>query len=118
GGRLPDRPVVVVVAGVPADRPAIVVAVKGRARERGLAAGALVKEAAGQLGGGGGGRDDVAQGGGAPLGNGTPATLDQAFNAVRTVVRDTAGRGGVALDCATAPPPRWAPPCHTGHDGA
>src|SRR5262252_8469067 len=95
-GRLPDRPAVVVVAGVPADRPSIVVAVNERARERGLAAGALVKKAAGQLGGGGGGRDDVAQGGGAPLGEGASTTLDEAFNVVRTVVRDIAGRGGVA----------------------
>src|SRR5262250_86355 len=69
-GRLQDRPAVVVVAGVPADRASIVVAINDRARERGLAAGALVKKAAGQLGGGGGGRDDVAQGGGAPLGEG------------------------------------------------
>ena len=95
-GRLPDRPAVVVVAGVPADRPSIVVAVNERARERGLAAGALVKKAAGQLGGGGGGRDDVAQGGGAPLGDRASAALDEAFNVVRTVVTDMAGSGGVA----------------------
>ena len=95
-GRLGDRPAVVVVAGVPADRPAIVVAVNERARERCLAAGALVKKAAAQLGGGGGGRDDVAQGGGAPLGDGAVTALDEAFNVVRTVVRDIAGHGGVA----------------------
>jgi len=81
---------------VPADRPSIVVAVNERARERGLAAGALVKKAAGQLGGGGGGRDDVAQGGGAPLGDGAPTALNEAFNVVRVVVRDMAGQGGVA----------------------
>src|SRR6266699_2433068 len=95
-GRLADRPAVVVVAGVPADRPSVVVAVNERARERGLAAGALVKKAAGQLGGGGGGRDDVAQGGGAPLGDSASTALDEAFNVVRTVVRDMAGHGGVA----------------------
>jgi alanyl-tRNA synthetase len=96
-GRLPaDRPAVVVVAGVPADRPTVVVAVSDQARERGLAAGALVKAAASQLGGGGGGRDDVAQGGGAPLGDRASAALEEAFNAVRAVVRDIAGHGGVA----------------------
>ena len=71
-GRLPrERPAVVMVAGVPADRPTVVIAVNDRARELGLTAGALVREAAGRLGGGGGGRDDVAQGGGAPLGDRT-----------------------------------------------
>jgi alanyl-tRNA synthetase len=96
-GRLPaDRPAVVVVAGVPADRPSIVVAVNERARERGLAAGALVKRAAAQLGGGGGGRDDVAQGGGAPLGGDAPAALNKAFGAVRAGITDIAGHGGVA----------------------
>jgi alanyl-tRNA synthetase len=90
-GRLAtDRPAVVVVAGVPADRPALVVAVNEGARQRGLAAGSLVKSAAGQLGGGGGGRDDVAQGGGAPLGDRTPAAIEEAFSVVRAVVRDMA----------------------------
>jgi len=95
-GRLGDRPAVVIVAGIPADRPAVVVAVNERARERGLAAAALVKKAAAQLGGGGGGRDDVAQGGGAPVGDRGSAALDEAFNAVRAVVQDMAGHGGVA----------------------
>jgi alanyl-tRNA synthetase len=95
-GRLGDRPAVVVVAGVPADRPSVVVAVNDRARERGLAAGALVKRAAAALGGGGGGRDDVAQGGGAPLGDRGSAALDEAFGVVRAVVTDMAGHGGVA----------------------
>jgi alanyl-tRNA synthetase len=95
-GRLADRPAVVLVAGVPADRPAVVAAVNERARERGLAAGALVKKAAAQLGGGGGGRDDVAQGGGAPIGDNGSDAIDEAFSAVRAVVRDMAGQGGVA----------------------
>jgi alanyl-tRNA synthetase len=94
--RLGDRPAVVVVAGVPADRPSVVVAVSERAREHGLAAGALVRQAAAQLGGGGGGRDDVAQGGGAPVGDRGSTVLDEAFSVVRTVVRDMAGHGGVA----------------------
>src|SRR5215831_15508869 len=96
-GRVPaGRPAAVVVAGVPADRPTVVIAVNDRARELGLTAGSLVREAAGRLGGGGGGRDDVAQGGGAPLGDRTPAAIDEAFEAVRAVVRDMVGVGGVA----------------------
>jgi alanyl-tRNA synthetase len=96
-GRLPaDRPAVVVVAGVPADRPSIVVAVNERARERGLAAGSLVKRAAARLGGGGGGRDDVAQGGGAPLSGDASAALNEAFDAVRAGITDMTGSGGVA----------------------
>jgi alanyl-tRNA synthetase len=84
------------VVGIPADRPTVVIAVNDRARELGLTAGAAVREAAGRLGGGGGGRDDVAQGGGAPLGDRTPAAIDEAFDAVRAVVRDMVGAGGVA----------------------
>jgi alanyl-tRNA synthetase len=96
-GRLPaQRPAVVMIVGIPADRPTVVVAVSERARELGLAAGALVKAAAGRLGGGGGGRDDVAQGGGAPLGGDPQQAIDEAFDAVRAVVRDMAGPGGVA----------------------
>ena len=96
-GRVPaGRPAVAMVAGVPADRPTVVIAVNDRARELGLTAGSLVREAAGRLGGGGGGRDDVAQGGGAPLGDRTPAAIDEAFDAVRAVVRDMVGAGGVA----------------------
>jgi alanyl-tRNA synthetase len=84
------------ITGVPADRPAVVVAVSERARELGLTAGSLVREAAGRLGGGGGGRDDVAQGGGSALGSRTTAAIDEAFDAVRAVVRDMVGPGGVA----------------------
>jgi len=96
-GRVPaDRPAVVVVAGIPADRPSVVVAVNERGRALGLAAGKLVKVAAGQLGGGGGGRDDIAQGGGSSLGDRSVTAIDEAFNAVEAVVRDIAGQGGVA----------------------
>jgi alanyl-tRNA synthetase len=96
-GRVPaERPAVVMVVGVPADRPTVVVAVNDRARELGLTAGATVREASARLGGGGGGRDDVAQGGGAPLGDRAPAAIDEAFDAVRAVVRDMVGPGGVA----------------------
>jgi alanyl-tRNA synthetase len=57
-------PAVVAVAAVTDGKPIIVVTVNDSARERGLRAGALVREASGALGGGGGGRDDLAQGGG------------------------------------------------------
>ncbi|GAA4129457.1 alanine--tRNA ligase [Actinomadura keratinilytica] len=67
-GRLAARPAVVMVAGVPKDRPVVVVAVTEGARERGLKAGALVGVAAKALGGGGGGKDDLAQGGGSNAG--------------------------------------------------
>ena len=88
-GRLAaDRPGVVVVAGVPADRPTVVVAVNDAARARGLTAGALVLAAAGALGGRGGGRDDVAQGGGAPLGSDAGPAIERSFVAVRTVIGD------------------------------
>jgi alanyl-tRNA synthetase len=91
-GRLAsDRAGVVVVAGVPADRPTVVVTVNDAARARGLAAGSLVLIAAGVLGGRGGGKDDVAQGGGAPLGDQAPQALAAAFEAVRTTIRDISG---------------------------
>ncbi len=88
-GRLGEqRPGVVVIAGVPADRPAVVVAVSPAARALGVTAGALVRTAAGALGGGGGGRDDIAQGGGAPQGDRAGQAIAEAFEAVRSVVRD------------------------------
>ncbi len=68
----------------------MVVAVNEAARNRGVAAGALVRSAAQALGGGGGGRDDIAQGGGAPQGAGAAQAIAEAFDAVRAVVRDTA----------------------------
>ena len=96
-GRLPaERPGVVVVAGIPADRPTVVVAVNDAGRKAGLAAGALVLPAARVLGGRGGGKDDIAQGGGAPLGDGAQAAILQAFAAVRAVVGAAMGERGVA----------------------
>ena len=86
----------VVIAGVPADRPVVVVTVNDAARKAGLTAGALVRPAAEVLGGRGGGKDDVAQGGGAPLGATAPEAIGNAFNAVRAIVGNTAGSGGVA----------------------
>ena len=59
-----ERPAVVAVAGVAKDRPVVIIATNGTARQWGLRAGELVKVAAQILGGGGGGKDDLAQGGG------------------------------------------------------
>jgi alanyl-tRNA synthetase len=80
-GRLTARPAVVMVAGVPKDRPVVVVAVTPGARDRGLKAGALVGLAAKALGGGGGGKDDLAQGGGAD-----PSAVGDALAAVERAV--------------------------------
>jgi alanyl-tRNA synthetase len=64
-GRLPaGRPGVVAMTAVVKDRPLVVIATNEQAREWGIKAGDLVREAAKVLGGGGGGKDDVAQGGG------------------------------------------------------
>ncbi|MGI8577548.1 MAG: alanine--tRNA ligase [Nocardioidaceae bacterium] len=69
-GRLPvDQPAVVTIVGTNDGKPSVVIAVNDAARDRGLAAGALVKAAAGALGGSGGGKDDVAQGGGTDAGS-------------------------------------------------
>jgi len=86
-GRLDSsHPAVVAVSAVSDGRPVIVVAVNDRGRERGLAAGELVRIAAGVLGGGGGGRDDVAQGGGT-----NPSAVDDALGAVRRRVAEQGG---------------------------
>jgi alanyl-tRNA synthetase len=54
-----------------------------------------VLTAAGVLGGRGGGKDDVAQGGGAPLGDGAGQAIDAAFAAVASAIADITGSGGV-----------------------
>jgi len=93
-GRLPrERPAVVAVIGVPADKPVVVIAVNEAGRDAGLSAGSLVGTAARALGGNGGGKPDVAQGGGAPLSD--PGVIDEAFDAVRQALRDIAGQSRV-----------------------
>jgi len=87
-GRIAHRPAVVAIAGIPKDRPMVIVTVNEPGRSSGLKAGALAGAAAKALGGGGGGRDDVAQGGGAPLGPDDAGAIDAAFSAVRSAVRD------------------------------
>ncbi|MEV5413455.1 alanine--tRNA ligase [Thermopolyspora sp. NPDC052614] len=86
-GRFPaDRAAVVVIAGVPADRPVVVAAVNPAGVERGLKAGRLVGVAAKALGGGGGGKDDVAQGGGS-----RPEAIGEALGAVEAAAREILG---------------------------
>ena len=85
-GRLGTAPAVVAITAVAKGRPLVVVATTEAARDRGVAAGALVKVAAGVLGGGGGGRPDVAQGGGTD-----PGKVPEALAAVRQAVLATAG---------------------------
>ena len=93
-GRVPrSRPAVVMIVGVPADRPVVVIAVNEAGRGFGLSAGQLVGTAARALGGGGGGRPDVAQGGGAAITPGS-SVIDEAFAAVRTALRDIHGSAG------------------------
>jgi alanyl-tRNA synthetase len=95
-GRLsPERPAVVVVAGVPADRPTAVVTVNDAARARGLKAGSLVLTATGVLGGRGGGKDDIAQGGGAPLGDQAVQKIAESFRVVGSTIKDIMETGGV-----------------------
>jgi alanyl-tRNA synthetase len=92
-GRIPARqPAVVMIAGVPADRPVVVVAVNEAGRGLGLAAGSLVGAAAKALGGGGGGKPDIAQGGGAP--NAGAGAVNAAFDAVRSALRDSGRTSG------------------------
>jgi alanyl-tRNA synthetase len=93
-GRLPrSRPAVVMMIGVPADRPVVVIAVNETGQDAGLSAGHLVGIAARALGGGGGGRPDVAQGGGAALAPDSNV-VDEAFEAVRAALRDIRGSAG------------------------
>jgi hypothetical protein len=54
-----------------------------------------VLTAAGALGGRGGGKDDVAQGGGAPLGDGAARAVEQSFEAVGAAIREIMGPGSV-----------------------
>ncbi len=86
------RPAVVMITGVPADRPVVVIAVNEAGRGRGLSAGTLVGGAARVLGGGGGGKPDIAQGGGAP--NAGAGEVNAAFEAVRRALRDSGRSGG------------------------
>jgi alanyl-tRNA synthetase len=77
------------VGGVAKGRPLVVVATNEEARNWGVAAGDMVRAAAGVLGGGGGGKPDVAQGGGTDV-----RKLPEALRLVEHEIghRVTAGR--------------------------
>lgn len=82
-GRFGNRSAVVAVAGEAKGRPNIVVATTEGAREQGVSAGDLVKQACAVLGGGGGGKPDIAQGGGQD-----PAQIEAALQGILASVRD------------------------------
>jgi alanyl-tRNA synthetase len=88
-GRLQDRAAVVAVLARGDGRVPVVVATTPAARERGLAAGDLVRVAAAAVGGRGGGKPDLAQGGGSD-----PDGIPAALRAVRDAVASVAGGAG------------------------
>ncbi len=73
--RLNAGPALVALAATVSDRPVVIVATNQGARDAGLRAGAIAREAAARLGGGGGGKDDLAQGGGTDV-NAIPSALE------------------------------------------
>ncbi len=81
--RMQNRPAVVCLIGSrPGEhKPGVVIATTAGARERGLAAGELVKTATEKLGGRGGGRPDIAQGGGSD-----PSRIGEALRAVENAI--------------------------------
>jgi len=83
--RLGEAEPVVVALFNASDRPSLVVATNGAARDKGFSAGDLVKTASQILGGGGGGKPDVAQGGG--------ADVTKVPDAVAAIESALAGRG-------------------------
>ena len=75
------------------EKVSFVVATTAAGRDRGLAAGDLVKAFAPAIGGRGGGKADLAQGGGTPSGGpaGMDAGIGAAIDALRHQVAGTAG---------------------------
>ncbi|MBW4032570.1 MAG: alanine--tRNA ligase [Acidobacteria bacterium] len=80
--RLGGEASVVALAARIADKPAVIVATSAAARELGVKAGILAKQAAGVLGGGGGGKDDLAQGGGSDV-----AAIGSALSGISTALQ-------------------------------
>ncbi|CAA9271359.1 MAG: Alanyl-tRNA synthetase [uncultured Actinomycetospora sp.] len=80
-GRLQGRPGVVALFAPDGEKVSFVVATTEGARDRGLAAGDLVKAFAPAVGGRGGGKPDLAQGGGSGV-----AGIDDAIEALRAEV--------------------------------
>ncbi|WP_194892110.1 alanine--tRNA ligase [Catenulispora pinisilvae] len=86
-GRITGRPVVVAVSGISSGRPVVAVTVNDAARDLGIKAGQLARQAAAILGGGGGGKDDIAQGGGT-----NPLAVPEALVAIEQSVSEAANR--------------------------
>jgi alanyl-tRNA synthetase len=86
-GRLGERPAVVALFAPDGDKLSFVVATTAAGRDRGLAAGDLVKAFAPAVGGRGGGKADLAQGGGSGV-----AGIDEAIGVLRREVT-AASRG-------------------------
>jgi len=80
------QPSAVVLGGEFGGKAGLVALVSKDAVERGLAAGAIIREIAPIVGGGGGGRDDMAQAGGKD-----PAKLDEALAAARAAIERELG---------------------------
>ncbi|WP_167050874.1 alanine--tRNA ligase [Salinibacterium sp. ZJ77] len=76
--RLSAEAAVVVLAAQIGEKPSVIVATTQGARDAGVKAGPLAKQAASVLGGGGGGKDDMAQGGGSDV-----AAIGAALQAIR-----------------------------------
>jgi alanyl-tRNA synthetase len=79
--KLGGQAVVVALGGDFGEKAGLVVLASKDLVERGVSAGAMVKEGAPVIGGGGGGRDDMAQAGGKD-----PAKLDEALQAMRAAL--------------------------------
>ncbi|GAA4824307.1 alanine--tRNA ligase [Actinomycetospora corticicola] len=92
-GRLGERPGVVALFAPDGEKLSFVVATTAAARDRGLAAGDLVKAFAPAVGGRGGGKADLAQGGGAPSGG--PAGMDAGIGAAIDALRAQVATAGV-----------------------
>ena len=81
-----DRSTVVAMAAAANGRPVVIAATNAAARDVGVKAGDLVRQAARALGGSGGGKDDLAQGGGTD-----PAMVSEALGAIEGVLRERHG---------------------------
>lgn len=75
---------VIALASKNAEKVVVVVAVDDLARNAGIKAGILAKQASGVLGGGGGGKDDFAQGGGVDLGK-----INHSLAAIKESIRQS-----------------------------
>src|SRR5699024_9811586 len=97
-----DMPVMIAVAGHEGGRAALVIATNAAARDRGLAAGTILRGAAEAMGGRGGGKPDMAQGGG-----GEPARIPAALTAVRAASEASGWGAPWAMAASASPAATW-----------